>query len=95
MAKNVRKIAQEVADKKRAGILIWQNIAADNDLHGEIWGQGDPFDMFQFAILAVELFAVAYGLPPEKAAEGISSFFKAEVYKPTTFKADFVTIRRD
>ena len=89
---NVKKIAQQIAEKKRRGLMVWQNKGADGDDYGEIYGQGDPADFLQFALLVVEHLAAAWGTTPEKAANGLASIYKDENFKPTYIKAGFTII---
>lgn len=89
---NVKKIAQQIAEKKRSGLMVWQNKAADGDDYGEIYGQGDPADFLQFSLLVVEQLATAWGITPEKAANGLASIFKDKDFKSTPFQGSFTII---
>lgn len=89
---SVKKIAQQIAEKKRRGLMVWQNKGADGDDYGEIYGQGDPADFLQFSLLVVEHLAAAWGTTPEKAANGLAALFKDKDFKPTYFQSGFTII---
>lgn len=93
--KEIKRIAQQIAEKKRRGLMVWQNKGADGDDYGEIYGQGDPEDFLQFALLIVEQLAAAWGTTPDRAAKGLANILKDSAYQPTTFQGGFTVIPRD
>lgn len=92
---NVKKVAQQIAEKKRRGLIVWQNKGADGDDYGEIYGQGDPADFLQFSMLVVEQLAAAWGTTPEKAASGLAAIFKDKEFKPTYFQGGFTILPKN
>ena len=90
--KDANKIAQQIAEKKRRGLMVWQNKGADGDDYGEIYGQGDPEDFLQFSLLVVEQLAAAWGVPPERAANGLAAILKDRAYTPTYFQGGFTIL---
>lgn len=93
--KEAKRIAQQIATKKRRGLMVWQNKGADGDDYGEIYGQGDPEDFLQFSLLVVEQLAAAWGVPPERAANGLAALLKDKSYVPTYFQSGFTIIPRN
>ena len=93
--KEIKRIAQQIAEKKRRGLMVWQNRGADGDDYGEIYGQGDPEDFLQFALLVVEQLAAAWGVPPERAANGLATILQDRAYKPTYFQSGFTIIPKN
>lgn len=93
--KEVKKVAQQIAEKKRRGLMVWQNKGADGDDYGEIFGQGDPADFLQFSLLIVEQLAAAWGTTPERAANGLAAIFKDRNFKPTYFQGGFTILPKN
>lgn len=70
--KNIGKLAQEVAEKKRAGLILCRvgdpegNFFSRSFFHAE-----NALDLYTFAVAAIEVVAEAYGATPQEVAKGL------------------------
>lgn len=77
--KNIGKLAQEVAEKKRAGLILCRVGTSEKKLFSRsCWHAENTLDMYTFAVAAIRVAAEAYGLTPYDVYKGLEWAFIRE-----------------